>query len=51
MYFSANVNGAFDIYRLAENDGMSRVSLLDGVSGALTHLGGTRPAFTARANG
>jgi hypothetical protein len=29
MYFGATSNGSFDIYRLAENGGMSRVALPD----------------------
>jgi hypothetical protein len=39
MYFGATVNGAFDICRLAENDGMSRVALPDGVNGGLLPIG------------
>lgn len=51
MYFGATVNGAFDIYRLAENDGMSRVDLPDGVTGGLVSIGGTTPTFVTSTDG
>ena len=51
MYFGATVNGALDLYRLAENDGMSRVALPDGLNCGLLPIGGTTPPFVTSSDG